>query len=397
MNARMLFAVSPCDGEAKIFSEKNPAHHVPPEYRRTYNKLKEILDDFDSLLSIQDKMPDYPVIFGAQLLTAHCNRGAALLRPQAVTGVIAYLDALKKLGVGGVTFAIHYPLYTPDFPDYHGYVAFYKRVAKEVRKRGLKMEIESHIVFANTSFSYLKINYAGLTFERYKREAKQMFQNIINHLEPDYLNIIAEPDTQATLTGLQEFNDPEKCVEFVQYVLDGLKKGKTKIVAGIGSWGNIELARGFAAHTNVDCISIHAYPIIGKSIENIFLILDIAHQYHKGLVMDEAWLHKSEKYLGNGDAAWTELFGRDVFSFWAPLDEQFLSCMVKLAKLQGIEYLSPFWVDYFIAYINYNTDNAGLSYKNLTTLHHKKEVTNLLADTFTSTGLFYKKLIEEYR
>lgn len=375
--------------------EKNQISCIPLAYRSTYGKLKEILDDLDSLLLMQDTVRGKPVTYAAELLIANCNRGSALLKPQALTGVIAYLDSFKKLGIQGVTIAIHYPLYTPFFPDYQKYVAFYKRVAVEVRKRGMKMDIEAHIIFANTSFSDLKINYAGLTFEQYKKEAKAMVQTIINDLAPDYINIIAEPDTAAILTGLNEFHDPRKCTEFVNYVLQDLNKGKTKLIAGVGNWGDMDVVKSIAANTRVDCIGIHVYPIFGKSLENLFLAADIARQYHKGLVIDEAWLYKTDKNPGSGDSAWTELFRSDMFSFWEPLDQQFLASMVRITKLLNVEYFSAFWSNYFFAYLNYNSDNADLPYKTLSTFHHKKEVTSLLADTFTSTGLFFKQLIND--
>lgn len=319
-------------GKASLASfgdEKSAA--VPAEYRKTYSALKSILNEFDAKLVTPDGQRSYPVIFGAELLPANCNRGKDLLKPDALQGVIVYLDRLRELGVQGVTIPIAYPVYTPGYPGYEGYVAFYKQVAREVRKRGMKLDVESSILFASTSFSNERVSFAGLTFEKFKREKRQMVAAIIGDLQPDYLNLGAEPDTAAILTGIREFNDPGKFIEYVNYVLDGLDRGPTKIVAGIGSWGNLDHVRRLASGTSLDGIAMHVYPVIGKSLDKMFAVAEIARRHNKAVILDECWLYKSERFLGNDNAAWSELFRRDLYSFWAPLDRQFLAAMVKFA------------------------------------------------------------------
>src|SRR3989304_5463017 len=44
--------------------------------------------------------------------------------------------------------------------------------------------------------------YAGLTWERYRREKRQMAETIIREIRPDYLTVQNEPGTQAHNTGL---------------------------------------------------------------------------------------------------------------------------------------------------------------------------------------------------
>jgi hypothetical protein len=373
--------------------EKSAA--VPAEYQRTYSALKNILAEFDARLNSLGRRTKNRVIFGAELLPANCNRGKDLLNPQAIQGVIVYLDRLKELGVRGTTFPISHPLYLPTFPGYEGYVAFYKQVAQEVRKRGMKLDVESGILFANTSFSHLSLSYAGLTFEKYKAEKREMIAAIIKDLQPDYLNLGAEPDTEAVLTGVREFNDPRQYTEYVNYVLDGLERGRTKIIAGIGTWGNLEYVRRLAAGTSLDGLDIHVYPVIGTSLDNIFAVADIARQYNKGLVMDEAWLYKSEQYLGHDNAAWSELFRRDNYSFWAPLDQQFLAGMVKFARTNNVEYLSPFWTNLFFAYLLYDKDTAKLPYKEMRSMQTRSALPNIINGRFTSTGEYYRKLIQD--
>ena len=367
---------------------------VPYEYQTAYNTLQKILDDFTARLKAEPAGRGRPLIFGAELLAANCNRGTELLNPQAMAGVIANLEALRGLGVQAVTIPIHYPMLLESFPNSGQYLAFYKQVAAEVRARGMKLDIESAIVFANTYFSNLQFDFKKLTFQRYLAEKKAMVATIIEELHPDYLNLGCEPDTEAALTGLSEFNDPAKYTEYVSYVLQGLRRGDTRIAAGVGSWGNVEFARSLAANTSIDCLAVHVYPVIRQCLDNLEQISATARKYHKGLILDEAWLSKADQYLGSGNAGWSESFRRDVFGFWGPLDRRFLSAMVAFAKAQDVEYLSPFWTNYFFAYLPYGPDIASLPYKQMRALQAQAASTAMREGRVSPTGQHYARLIQ---
>ena len=367
---------------------------VPPEYQQMYSTLKASLDSYDAFLVSCSTGVNYPVVFGAELLTANSNRGTDLLSSQAMQGVLLNLDRLRELGIQGVTFPVGYPLYTPTFPRYQEYVQFYKQVVQEVRRRDMKIDVESSVLFGNTVFSTLTVNYAGLTFEQFKVQRKQMIATIIQDLHPDYLNLGAEPDTQYLLTGFKEFNSPEQYTAYINYVLDGLERGSTMIGAGMGTWGNMAYVQKYATGTTLDFIAMHVYPIVEQaSLKRIFAIADVAKQYGKRIVLDEAWLSKADTLQATDIAADAEIFRRDAFSFWAPLDQQFLGAIVKSAQLANIEYISPFWTTYFFSYVDYDPSNAQLPYKDLVAVVNKASAQNMIAGKFSSTAEFYKGLI----
>lgn len=350
------------------------------------------MDSYNLFLNSRTASSNYSVVFGAELLPANGNRGPDLLTPQAMNGVTIFLDRLRELGVQGVTIPIGYPLYTPDFPRYGEYVRFFKQVAQEVRKRDLKFALESAVAFANTPFSNLKIGYAGLNFEKFKAERKQMIRSLVEDLNPDYLNLGAEPDTEYQLTGVKELNSPERYAEYIDYVLTGLDRGGTKIGAGIGTWGNVQYLEALVK-TGLDSIHTHIYPVTGNYLRNLVAIADIAKQHGKRLILDEAWLLKVDRPLANSVASSPEAFRRDAFSFWAPLDQKFLATIARSAKSLGIEYISPFWTQFFFGYVDYNSDTANLSYQELAAMANRAAANNILSGRFTSTGEFYKQLI----
>ncbi len=365
---------------------------VPAQYQDLYSTLKASLDGYTRYLDSRHKSEDYPVTFGAEVLVANANRGPALLKPQAIKGAVLELERFKALGVQGATVAISYPLYTPDFPGYRGYVSYYRRVAEEVRKRGMKLDVEAGPVFPNPA---LQVSYADLTWDKYKSAKKQMVQAIINDLHPDYLNIGSEPDNDAKLLGLQQLNSPAGYTSYVRHVLDGLQRGSSKIGAGIGTWGNIEFVKSFAANTSLDNINLHFYPVSERAIQTAVEAAELAHRYNKGVVMDEIWLFK----MGASDripsiAANNEIFKRDVFGFWAPLDQRYLLAMARLARQERVDYISPFWTNYLFAYIDYEGENHyGASYEELRDKANRAFLQNIVNGNFSSTGEFYGQMI----
>lgn len=388
-----LFCTLLASSALMFFGVTIASHDVPAEYQELYSFLDTTLTNFNSRLDAQNTSTSHSLIFGAELLPANSNRGTALLDQRTTQGVTLYLDRLQDLGVRGVTIPIGYPLYTPSFPHYLEYVQFYKQVVQEVRKRGMTLAVESSAIFANTEFSTLQVDYSGLTFDKFESERKQMIATLIQDVKPDFLNLGAEPDTQFQLLGLKEFASPAKYTEYVNYVLNGLDRGSTKIGAGIGTWGNLDYVRSLAANTTLDSIHIHVYPIYRDFLQKILTISDIARQYGKHVVLDEAWLSKAEKPSGMGSVASSpEIFRRDVFSFWAPLDQKFLAVIVRSARIAQIDYISPFWTQFFFGYVDYNASNANLPFKELSALTNQIAYKNLVAGKVSPTGEFYRQL-----
>ena len=368
------------------------ASQVPQEFQELYSKLKTSLDSFNANLSALSPSEGGSLIFGAELLPANSNRGEALLASDTMKSVTLYLDRLKELGVGGVTFPVGYPLYTPSFPHYSDYVQFYKQVIEEVRKRQMMVEIESSVLFANSPFSPITFDYSKLTFQQFEAQRKQMISAIIQDLQPDYLDLGSEPGTQYALTGYREFNSPDSYTAYVNYILDGLNRGSTKLGAGSGTWNGPEYVQNLAEYTNLDFIAVHVYPIVGPCLQRILDFANIAKQHGKRIVMDEAWLYKVDTLKSTSIAANADIFRNDAFSFWARLDQEFLASAVNAAKAAGIDYISPFWSTLFFGYIDYNSTTGALSYGDVAGALNRAASQNIRNGQFSSTGQFYKQL-----
>ncbi len=368
---------------------------IPQEYQSMYVSLKDTLDRIDENLTLTSQTNRHNITFAAELLTANANRGTALLAPQTIQGVIANLNALQSLGVQGVTVAVSYPLYTPSFPDYAQYVSFYKSVAEQVRSRGMKLNVKAGPIFSGTPFSSVNAGYAGLTFDTYVAAKKQMIQAIINDLHPDYLNLGTEPDVEYQLTNLTQLLTPDGYYSYVSNILNGLNKSQTKIGVGIGTWNSIAYVQKYVTDPQIDTITLHVYPVYGNNFNTMVQVGQLASQHGKKIVLDEAWCSKSVKPEGGSVAASSDIFRRDSFGFWVPIDQQFLKVIVKFSQVYSVDYVSPFWSWFFFGYINYSGQNANLSYSDTVNLSNIAALQNLQNDLMSPTGYYYSQLIRE--
>jgi hypothetical protein len=312
---------------------------VPPEYQPLYQEISEKLDTFDKYLNSHSNGTENKITFGAELLPANGHQGEKLLTDENYEGTLIYLDALQSLGVQGVKISINYPILAPDFANSDRYLEYYKNVAQELRKRNMRILIAIGNLFPDPSFTDLQISFANLTFAEYRQNKRQIAERIIREIHPDYLTLANEPSTEAMTTGLK-VTVPE-FTESVRYILNGLNRSGVLIGAGAGTWNNLDYVKSLARDTDLDYIDIHIYP--ANYLDQALTIADIARTNNKRLIVGEAWTYKVyDSELGDlgNIATQADIFSRDVYSFWEPLDSKFLEILVKLANLKGYEFIS---------------------------------------------------------
>ena len=134
---------------------------------------------------------------------------------------------------------------------------------------------------------------------------------------------------------------------------------------------------------------------------------DLAHAAGKGVSMSEFWLHKSTTLVGFAEGAdsLVDIRARDMFSFWTPLDEQFLRMIGKLANYKRFDYISGFGFYYWFALTDFNslpsppvfppansTQNATID-AFITNTQNQLAKQALAKQQFSPTGNAYKILI----
>jgi hypothetical protein len=370
---------------------------VPDAYSSLYGQLERTLDEQLKLEAAGGKAKpgNQGPLLCTDLLVANSNRGEILLLPETMRGVIASLDAFRKLGVDGVKFALQYPLLRPGFPHRDEYLAFYRQVVAEAHQRGVKVMPHVSVVFADTPFSPMKGIYRGLTLEKFKAEYRDMVRLIARELKPDYLDLLTEPDTHAKLTGIRELNQPEVIADVVQNALQGWDHTGILCGAGSGSWSSLEFARAYVKIAELDYLAIHVYPINPRFLDNARQMARIARSAGKQAFIDEAWLYKTER-PGGGDnvAATADIFRQDAFSFWEPLDQKFMTLMFELARHEQVTLLSYYWSSFFYGNLDYSSELDRIPYQDLTRRVNQKAFAAIRAQTPNGLGRCFQALAQ---
>jgi len=263
--------------------------NVPPAYQDMYTSLSQILNDFNQTLGGIQPVASHGVIYATELLPADSNIGVRLLSPQAMQGVINYLNAIQKLGIDGVTIDISYPVLVPTFPNYNQYLNFYESVVQQVRSRGMKIDVESEtpLLVGYPGLPLGSVSYANLTYSTYVSEDRAMIQTVITDLHPDYLNIGTETDTLRALLHYPAISTPQGWGTYIDSLLTGLNKGSTKINVGIGSWDPISYLYATLNDSAIDAIDVHVYPVYGNYLSILTRIGELSEEYNKPIVIDE--------------------------------------------------------------------------------------------------------------
>jgi len=378
---------------------------VPPDYQALYSALQGQLDDFQTQLNQLPGPPaPSPIVFGCDLSYANDNIGPGLLQPNHIDTVRKMLDTLREIGVQGVHVTIQWPLFSPTYdPDYARYVAFYQQVAAELRSRNMKFVAHNTVVFGDP-FSQYNHPVPQISFQQYEKEKRLAAENIINQLHPDYLILSSEPDTEAHNAGIAALRDPASMQALIDYILNGdggavppLNKETTLVGAGSGSWNTLSFDQNYLAIPNLDFLSLHIYPLTDNAISDAITIAKLTAAAGKRLLIDEAWLYKT--YPGDpvnpsgSVAAAPEIFKRDFFGFFEPLDERFIQEMTQFARTFQAEFLAPFWARNLFAYMDYQAGDENLTYAQLQPSINQAAARNLQNGIFSPLGKFYQSLI----
>ena len=345
---------------------------APASLTATCSQIQTELDNFNATLAAGWNGVKTPVAFGTELTTADCNRGpATLLAPGTFAQVLTQLNAFALVGVQSVTTCIGFPIlyqpfyqYNGDPQDYVQVVAFYQNFVSEAHKRGLKVVIEASVLFPSVATDLpLTQYYATLSQAQVTAGWGQNALTIAQQVQPDWLNLCSEPDTQAALLGLSAEYTAQEFAGAIATITSLLRAagigGKPLIGAGIGNWqnnGSAYLQALLGAGT--DYIDLHVYSANLNLLPLTVTYLDAARAAGKRVAISEAWLKKvtDAQMQGSEFAIIQALSGDpyDNFSFWEPLDSEFLGELVKLSYWKNLDYLSPFSFDWFFAYLDYN-------------------------------------------
>lgn len=368
---------------------------VPAAYGSLYTLLAATLD------AVQHDFPGgsgaVPV-FAAELSYANGNVGEALLSPAMLPLVRQQLDGFSRLGVTGVTLAVKFPLVEPGFPRSAEYLQFFKLVADEVRARHMKLLVESGALFSGTVFSSVKVDWSQYpTIDAFRNAEIHQLQTIAREIHPDYLQIANEPTTTAELTKF--LDTPMEYAAFVARAVQAIPpQSGMAIGAGAGTWEDQAYVTKLYSIPGLDFIDLHVYPLgrNGNMLRLAATEAQGARAAGKRVVISEAWLYKTDTSNGFQSSDFTTVIGRDVFSFWEPLDEKFIVDLTNIARASGIEFVSFFWVRAFYAYLDY-AQYSSVPLDQVNPIINKAAAANLQQGLLSPLGQFFENWVGQQK
>lgn len=394
---------------------------APAEQAEHCRTLANYLADFQqNVCSLDVADPTYTPHYAVELGRANGNLGTNLLAPWNAPNLVVELDHLVELGADTVRIDIVYPLLTPSFHAYlasndssytttaEDYIAFYRDVVAMIRARGLRVHIEhSNLLSAVSTFNpapyyeTMKAEGAEAARNRYRQERAEEAQRILTELAPDALTLINEPDTDNNSFGWVEgkaLYTPEQWREYVEYAISRFPAHSTLLGAGAGSWDTDEYVKQLAALPTLDYIDIHIYPARGlfrNYLDNVLVWTDLVRKADptKEITIGEAWLYKADaQEISSLSLNYVELLGRDVYSYWEPLDVAFIELLDQAARAKQISLITPFWTRNFYAYLDYESASQMGPLERMSATD-VAAFTNMREGKLTRTGQTYRDLM----
>lgn len=367
-------------------------------WRDLYVELQATLDRYEDRLDRTPSSGPANVLYSAELNVADSHRGRALLDADLI-GIAAHLDGITELGVRAVTVNISLPILHPAYhqfaAEYQAFLDFYRGIAALLRQRNLQMIVKTQAITTSpdprVDAFYRAIGSPGA----YTWARAEVARTIAREISPDVISLQMEPDTEAWVTG-QPVNTPAAAAALVATLVDVVRAENPRIIvgAGAGTW-----FEPFADHLDLltripglDFIDLHVYPISRDYLDRLLYAADFAESRGKRIAISEAWLLKlRDSELAFAPLIMREAVGRDVYSFWAPLDQRFLRLLAATAERKRIAFISPFWTNYFRAYLDYD-QAVFLDPRSLTIASTSAAMQALFNGRLTGTGLTYQTL-----
>ncbi|MHB8086257.1 MAG: hypothetical protein ACYDHZ_10555 [Dehalococcoidia bacterium] len=371
---------------------------VPQEYQQLYSGLSSQMDQFQTKLNSlsSGSATADKTVFASELLYANGNVGEGLLNPQVMSLNRLMLDRLQVMGIKGVVMAIKYPLLSPDFPRSSEFLKFYQDIITECHSRNIKVLVEVGAIFAGTPYSPVRVDWTKYTTQSLLKGLEDQLLLVAAQVQPDYLTLANEPVTDEGLTGLKI--TPEDWSSFISSTAARIDRSHGILIgAGTGTWENPAYMNSIINMTGLDYIDLHIYPM---GTDNLYLdralsYSQTAHSNGKRITVSESWLYKAlPQELGNGLGNSFTIMDRDYYSFWSPLDAQFIRMMINLSAISDMDFVSFFWSRYFFSYLDYQATPHNINTAKLNQLATQASMSGMQKGNLGSLGQDLQKLLD---
>jgi len=345
-----------------------PGAAIPEDFLPLYRNLDETLRQTGKAYPYKRGGPRPQV--APNLMMASSMYPPAAPDSQRWKDLIATLDAFKAMGMDTVYIQILAPDLT--FGDTHLLVGFYQRLAKEIHARKMKLYVE-HFVDSVFTPNFPSAYYAANGPNAFKGvqddpQGRQEFLKIMadeaeliyREIKPDYLTLIDEPQ-DGIMKVLHLSYTCDELTQWVGEVTTHLKSTgaspHTLLGAGALTWEPEEYALNLARQKNLDYVDFHVFLFKMKGEDQVARLASLmekirAERPKMRVTIGETWLLKAGAGAPRPKTP-QELFSRSNYSFWSPLDVQFLTDLMGIAQKENISVIAPSASQYFFIYYTF--------------------------------------------
>jgi hypothetical protein len=329
---------------------------VAKKHQALYGELQGRLAQFASQIPPGSAHPG--VLRGAAWTSAGCEPVLTLVEEPRRERALRELDALQRAGVQLVTLEVCYPLLSEQFHDSRQTLEHYASLANAVRLRGMLLLVRSRALPPTDGSIVARRSYLRLTKQRYFSGRFEQARNIALALQPDYLTLVADP-----------LHDSAGLKLTVRDWRNHLRKTTTELHAQLGDFtpalgagaalsDSIELIDTLAAVPGLAYIDLRVDRLATAKDNLLPRLLSWPERVRsidpgKRIVIGAAWLYKAVGPEAGTATPQPGITARDVYSFWAPLDIEFLGVLVRAARAANIEAVVAAHPRYFFAYLDF--------------------------------------------
>jgi hypothetical protein len=153
----------------------------------------------------------------------------------------------------------------------------------------------------------------------------------------------------------------------------------------------------------LDYLDIHLYALQLGPEDQVTKLATLIHKVRTArpalkVTIGETWLYKHGAQEPQGIMN-KEAYGRSDFSFWAPLDEQFLRLVLGIAQRENISVVAPYFSQYFFSYYTFGDAESGKlpPWPASVPVSWSKALEAIRGHKLTTTGQAMKTMLEDTR
>jgi len=264
---------------------------------------------------------------------------------------------LQRAGVQLVTLDVCYPLLSEQFHDPRPPLEHYANLANAVRMRGMQLLVRSRALPPSDGSIVARRYYLRLPKQRYFNERYEEAKAIALALQPDFLTLVTDPqqDAAGLKLSLKDWR------AYLRKTTTALHAQLGDFVPALGAAAALsdspDLIDTLAAIPGLAYVELRVDRLATPKDNLLARLLSWPERIRtidpgKRILIGAAWLYKASPQ----EAAVPPQLGisaRDVYSFWAPLDIEFLRVLMRVARARNIEAIVVAQPRYLFAYLDF--------------------------------------------